>query len=165
MPLHDDGDLVRAYGFVAIRFASLEDVVDDCLRQIEPLLKQVEKRRPIGHVLRWQFSERVKALRKVFRWAKTNGLDFEHKDYELARAEKILCMCLKAAKKRNETLHSPIIADLRTGAVIRHPRDTGPYKVISKEVYELANGISNIESAVRGLGFTINSMLGRPRFS
>ena len=164
MPLHNDGDLVRAYGFVAIRFADLEDGVDERLRQTEPLLPNVSST-PLDSILRWRFSDRVKALRSVFRWAKTNGPSFVRKDQELPEAEEALAQCLKAATERNDTLHSPIIADLRTGDVIRHSRDFGPHPVQAAEVYELANDIQAVASAVGRLRFTLNSILGRPRLS
>ena len=164
MPLHDDGDLVRAYGFVAIRFASLEDCIDARLRQAEPLLPNVTDK-ALDSVLRWRISDRVKVLREVFCLAKTSGPSFRDKDQELENADQTLSYCLEAAKKRNDTLHSPIIADLRTGDVIRHSKNLGPHTVETAEVYELANGIGNLSSALEQLRFTINSILARPRLS
>lgn len=163
MPLADDGDLVRAYGFVAIRFATLEDSIDDRLRQAEPLLTNVSDKQ-LDNILRWKFSDRVKVLRKLFGWATTNGPDFAYKGEQLHRAEQTLSACFDAAKIRNDTLHSPIIADLRTGEVIRHSR-FGFHRVEAAEVYRLANQISCLDSGVGHMRFTVNSMLERPRLS
>ena len=90
--LHDDGDLVRAYGFVAIRFASLEESVDERLRQADPLLPNVGEK-PLERILRYRFSDRVETLRRVFRWATNHGPEFPNKDDELDRAEHALSAC------------------------------------------------------------------------
>ena len=164
MPLHNDGDLVRAYGYVAIRFTSLEDRIDNRLCQAETLLPDVIDK-PLCRILRWRFSDRVEVLRSVFRWAMTSGPSFDRKDQELREAEEALSACLMKAIERNDTLHSPIIADMRTGDVIRHSRELGPHPVEAAEVYELANDIVTVTSAVTRLHFTLNSMLGRPRLS
>ncbi len=161
MPVSDDGDLVRAYGFVAIYFAYLEDCVNDRLSQVEPLLCNVVDA-PLDKVLRWRFSDRVEVLRKVFSWAEANGPSFDHKDEQLLDAEHTLSGCLEAAKERNDTLHSPIIADLTSGDVTRHSRE-GEQPVTSAGVYELANRIFALRGCVERLRFTLNSMLGIPR--
>ncbi len=163
MPLHNDGDLIRAYGFVAIYFAYLEDVLNDRLRQAETLLPDVSDK-PLNRILRSRFIDRVEVLRNVFRWAVTSGPSFDRKDQELQEAEEALSACLVKAQERNDTLHSKIIPDPRTGHVIRHSRKLGLQPVTAAEVYELANDIQAVESAVLRLQFTLNSMLGRPRF-
>lgn len=163
MPLSDDGDLVRAYGFVAIYFAALENSIADCLRKAEPLLQNVSDQ-DLNSILRWRFSDQVTILRDLFCWAKTNGPTFVNKDSQLIEAEDALSECLKAAKDRNDTLHSPIIANLRTESVIRHS-NSGYHTVLPRDVYRLANHIDDLFGAVGYMQFTLNSLLGRHRLS
>ena len=164
MALEDDGDLIRAYGFVAIRFATLEESVDDRLRQATPLLPNVTQK-AVDELLRYRFSDRVRVLRDVLRWTTTNGPDFPDKGNELSRGERGLSACLDAAKERNDTLHSPIIADLKTGEVIRNSREFGYRKVESGEVYQLANAIADLDSEVAWMRYPLNSILGLPRLT
>ena len=164
MALEDDGDLIRAYGFVAIRFATLEEGVEDRLRQAAPLLPNVTKK-SLDELLGFWFSDRIQVLRKVIKWATMNGPDFPDKGDELQRAERGLSGCLEAAKERNDTLHSPIIADLKTGEVIRNSRVHGYRVVESAEVYQLANAIADLDSEVARMRYPLNSILGLPRFT
>ena len=164
MPLNDDGDLIRAYGFVAIYFANLEDRVNERLRQAEPLLPNVEQH-SLDSILRRGFQTRVKVLTRLIDWAEAEGPDFQSRTEDLAHAREVLAACRRVATDRNEALHSPIIADLRTGDVTRYSRDHGAYSVLSGEVYDLANSIDGVAGGVIGMGFTINSVVGRPRLS
>ena len=82
MPLENDGDLVKAYGFVAIRFATLEDSVADRLKQAEPLLVHVGGLE-LDKIVRYRFSDQLKILDNILDWSKDHGPDFENKDDEL----------------------------------------------------------------------------------
>jgi hypothetical protein len=65
MPIQDDGDLIRAYGFVAVYFATPELSLDDRLSDAAPLLSTVEPQPAAVLMEKKRFAEKAKILKRA----------------------------------------------------------------------------------------------------
>jgi hypothetical protein len=154
MPLlRDDRDIIRAFGFVAIYSSDLEDEVAELLRAVTafaPLVRNVES---------LHTSDQARHLRKHLKDLFSRSNSWPYKPEEERRVEATLRAVERVAKERNEILHSPLQADLRTGNITQHNRRRNTRRPISSaEVYALAQRIFDVRSGVLGLQFPIERL-------
>lgn len=152
MPLIDNGDEVRAIGWVAVRFANLEDSLDEILRQsaqVWPSKEGIERR---------CFSDKVEFLRKGFRDAFVAYPGVPYTDQEAQRVDRILTTCKAVAEQRNDALHRPIFGGPR-GQALQKARNGQMRKLYSREFIALANRIQELDGCVMGLTFTVGRLL------
>lgn len=127
MPLIDDGDMVRALGFVTIYAAWLEEDVDDLLRLMNPIEPFDEKKQ------RWHISQKLKHAAKLARLLKNDELDGLPEALEKA---------VELFERRNEFVHGRIYGGHDRVDYIKGGRPSAPTKPItSSELYLLANDL------------------------
>jgi hypothetical protein len=127
MPLADDGDTVRALGFVTMYAAWVEEDVDDLLRLLEPVEPFNEKKQ------RWQISRKLRHAAKLVRLLKSDELDGLPDALEDA---------IEIFERRNDFVHGRIYAGFDRIDYIKGGRPNAPTKPItSMELYTLANEI------------------------
>lgn len=145
MPMHDDGDIVRACGFLAIYFGNLEEELNDLFELI------CKKIKDDGFVKKFRFSERVKYIRKAINAA---SLDTKLRPYDYHRIKNTLDISLSFAQKRNEIIHSSLIGGVG-GTSILKMKDGSERLISSSEVYDLANDIFQLGSSILSIRFLI----------
>lgn len=113
MPIHDDGDIVRAVGFVAIYFANLEDEVDEVIKlgatsglfTVDP---DIDRR---------NFRDKLRYIKRGFTHAFASRRPHLYVDADQQQVRSTLMACKAAAKVRNELMHLPIFGgSCRAGA-------------------------------------------------
>lgn len=136
MPLADDGDIVRALGFVTMYTAWVEEDVDDLLRMMESVEPFDEKKQ------RWQISRKLEHAAKLVRLLKSDDLDSLPSALEGA---------VELFDHRNEFVHGRIYAGHDRVDYIKGGRPNAPTKPItSSELYALANDIWNYRGHLIG---------------
>ena len=136
MHLHDDGDMIRGLGFIALYSAYVEEQIDACLdRFIENNL--------IDQLLRKaQSSVKIKELKKQVEM-------FGPLPNELLRFPDCLDHVRDLLEKRNEFLHGRIYFDRRLGDIRKSGRVGVPDTYASSlELFRLANDLSSITQAL-----------------
>lgn len=150
MPLGDDGDAVRALGFVAMYAAHLEEKIDDCLGQfiVRGHADERLKRRPA--------SVKVQCLLKLL-----------ENHAPLPEAIAFLPPHLKYVadllERRNHVIHGRVWADAHTGALTRKSarEDVPDDVVLSRDVYALADEIHAAQAElIRASLFRLPKVLG-----
>jgi hypothetical protein len=164
MTLNDDGDIVRAYGYVAIYFAELEDRIDDLFGSAESLIAWPPGIKLKAFLSQNMFRRKVNFISQQLAQAFNDSPDHYSKMEDGQLTEGVLAECLKALDDRNEVLHSPIISDMRKGEIIRHSkafagRPESHYLIDSKSTYELADRILDLSGGVSRIGFCVNHLL------
>lgn len=152
MSLIDNGDEVRAIGWVALRFANLEDSLDDILQQsvqIWPAKKGIERR---------CFRDKVEFLKNGFHDAFISYPGVPYADQEARRVERILTACKAVADERNNALHRPIFGGPR-GQALQKARNGQMRRLYSREFIVLANRIHELDGCVMGLTLTVGKLL------
>jgi len=151
LTLNDDGDIIRACGYLAIYSGNLEDELDE-LYEIAvsfcPELSEYEHLR---------FADKARHMRKalVRRFKETPS--YPEKSDEEPRVRAILQHCRVVADARNAILHSSIYSD-RDGTTMMKNKRRGTRPVASAEVYSLANEISAMHGAIYGLQFAVTRL-------
>ena len=148
MPIFDDGDIIRACGYMAIYFGNLEEELRelfDVAAQSCPILKG---KAHLG------FKERTRHLRTQLTRKFTPQWPSH---YEKTRIRCILRECMRLADLRNEILHSSIYGG-RNGDTILTSKRNGERTLTSAEVYALANKVSDYSGYVYGLQFVLQRM-------
>jgi hypothetical protein len=149
MPIFDDGDPVRGLGFVAMYFAHLEDGVDRVLeatKQITTVPTRLEN---------YRVGDKVRFLRKALRRALlTNPTTYPNDDER--QIKRVLRACKAVISARNDVLHQPIFGDMR-GEQYQQKWNGPRRKVLSRDIYQLANTIHNVCGGV----YSLESIVGR----
>ena len=134
--LKDDGDLVKALGYVSMYSACLEEDVDDLLR----VLKEVE---PFDEgKQRWPISRKLGHTATIVRRLESDEIRDLPQDLEEAG---------ELFERRNEVIHGRIYAGPNQRDYLQSGRPAVPVREItSAEVYQLANEIWGYRGAFTG---------------
>lgn len=132
--IENDGDEVRAVGFIAIYAAHLEARIHDLLELLSPIVPYPEEEQ------RWQISRKMDACKK--RVAKLA-------DENLAELISDLDKCRDHFEWRNEILHSQLFSPEynENNLVSTRPR-VEPRATNAEELYMLANNLSSLNSNI-----------------
>ena len=146
MPLADNGDIVKALGFVTLYAAYLEEAVDLCT----DAAAQTDKERP-EKLDKWPTSRKLEyCTEQLERYAAKNA-DADNFIQDCRE-------CLALLEERNDVVHGRIYAGMGDEPDIRKSGRRGvPDKPIaSKELYELANQLFEASTNMTRAGlFTI----------
>ncbi len=134
MALHNDGDVVRGLGFVALYADYLEEQIDNLLFMLQPVEPFPETEQ------RWPMSRKIQKAERV-----VNKLTFDSQD--------ALIRNLDAARQllewRNEIIHGRIYASFDRPDTLKSGRPNVPDRVVDPaELYELANHLNDMRSAL-----------------
>jgi hypothetical protein len=147
MPIFDDGDPVRGLGFVTMYFAHLEDGVDrvlDATKAITAVPERLEN---------YRVGDKVRFLRKALRKALQSRPTPYPQDDE-RQIKRVLRACKAVIAARNDLLHQPIFADMR-GGQYQQKWDGPRRKILSRDIYQLANVIHNVCGGIYSLEFVV----------
>jgi hypothetical protein len=150
--LKDDGDLIKACGFLAIYSGNLENELDDLYgiaKSFCPELTDYEHLR---------FTDKARHLRKALTRAYKIAPDYAQKADEEPRVSAILRHCKVVADARNEVIHSSIYAETDGRTLLKNNRQGTTRHIASAEVYDLANEIWGVHGAVYGLRFAVTRL-------
>lgn len=129
--LEDDGDVVRALGFVSLYGAYLEE-------QIEEVIYLLDAVRPYSKG--WQVSDKIVHARKAIRILG---------EAEFSDLLADLNTCLEIFQDRNALLHGRIYGGLDAPDTLTSNRPDVPDREISSaELYQLANEMDNFRIAL-----------------
>ena len=132
--IEDDGNEVRAVGFIAIHAAHLEARIDDLLRHLSPVVPYPEKEQ------RWPVSDKISACKK-----RLNKLDSDK--YQELKGD--LKKCKEHFDWRNEILHSQLFSpEYNENNLVSRRPGVEPRSVDAKELYILANNLKILDSAI-----------------
>jgi uncharacterized C2H2 Zn-finger protein len=148
MPINDDGDVIRACGFMAIYFGNLEEELGDLFDVAAQSCSILRGKSHLG------FKDRARHLRKHLSRQFTPEWPSR---YDKARIRCVLGECMKLADKRNEILHSSIIGG-RNGEAILRCRRNGERILTFVEVDALAKKVSAYCGHIYGLQLLLNRM-------
>jgi hypothetical protein len=159
MPIFDDGDIVRAVGFLAIYFGNLEDEVDELISAA--VASGLFSSDPdIG---RRNFRDKLRYIKRGFAAAFESRQPYLYMEEDRRQVRSTLIACKEAAKRRNELMHLPIFGDRQgRGRTYQRLRDGTMNQIYSRQIYELANRVSDLGGAVYGMTFVLSHIQTRP---
>ncbi len=129
--LNDDGDIVKALGYVSLYGAYLEEQVEDLVNLLEPIKKYKKG---------FQISDKIIHTRKAIRLLSAEDFQDLLND---------LCTCLEIFQDRNELLHGRIYAGLNRPDTLKSNKpDVFDRPVTSFELYRLANEMYDFRIAI-----------------
>jgi hypothetical protein len=132
--IEDDGDVVRAVGFIAIYSARLEARIHNLLVLLSPITPYPEDEH------RWQISRKIGACKKRLAELDAQG----HGDL-LSDLDK----CKEHFEWRNEILHSqPFSPEYDEINLVSNRPGVEARSVDSKELYVLVNNLSALHSTI-----------------
>jgi len=132
--IEDDGDEVRAVGFIAIHAAHLEARIHNLLVLLSPITPYPEEEQ------RWQISRKIEACKK--RLSKLA-------DESLADLMDDLDRCKEHFEWRNEILHSQLFSPEYNEKNLKSMRPgVKPRATNAIELYTLANNLRSLDSAL-----------------
>jgi hypothetical protein len=149
--LNDDGDIIRACGYLAIYSGNLEDELDELYKiaiAFCPELTDYEHLR---------FADKAKHLRKGLTKQFKLAPHYARKADEEPRVKAILQHCKVIADARNAILHSSIYTDRDKRTMMKNKRK-GTRMITSGEVYALANDVWGMHGAIYGLRFAVTRL-------
>jgi hypothetical protein len=153
--IQDDGDIVRACGFLAIYAGNLEAELDELCELAQTLCPELAE---CAHL---RFADKARHLRKALkRNFESTGCYFQ-KEHDKHSVNSVLRRCKTMAHARNEILHSSIYAD-RTGRTLMYNKRNGICAIRSGAVYKLANEVHAMHGSVYGLQFAVARLKGTP---
>ena len=153
MPLVDDGDVVKALGFVAMCCAHLEGEVTNCLRMLighDSHVKPSLKRQPI--------SVQIKAIVKSIKRHAPMSQEMQRTVGSFRIVQALL-------DERNDLLHGRIFGNLDGAPDEIESSRNGVRRVLrSADIYWLANDIDKAQGAMLSAQFALHRMTtgGRP---
>jgi hypothetical protein len=147
--LKDDGDIIKACGFLAIYSGNLEDELDELYGIAISFCPELVD---YAHL---RFTDKARHLRKTLGQAYKIAPDYAQKADEEPRVRTILKHCKTVADSRNEVIHSSIYAETNGRTVLKNNRLSTTRDISSAEVYDLANEIWGMHGAVYGLRFAV----------
>ena len=135
MPLNDDGDLIRALGYVALYAAYLEEAIDDVLLAVCSVNKDADRKK-----LRWPVSRKIDFIHQSME-------DWNNLSTELSRFTNIIVMLSELLERRNFYIHGRIYADRKSGDILKPAREGYPeIPAMSSDLYSLANDLFGARS-------------------
>jgi hypothetical protein len=141
----DDGDPVKALGFVALNSAYLED-------EMARLVEIVQGFAPLHeNIQSFRLADQARQVRKTLAKEFAAVPNYADKQMHAWRTHRILRDIETIAAERNEVLHSPLIGG-RAVPVLRSRR--GPRRLPSRDIYELSERIANAQGLVMELQST-----------
>lgn len=129
--IEDDGDIVRGLGFVALYAAYLEEQIDDLLAALS--IVDSNAKRPL------QISRKIRLAIKLLK--RLNPFVFQELEVNLNK-------CLQLFESRNELIHGRIYANIGRPTTLKSGRSQPDREVSSNELYDLANDLFDIRSAI-----------------
>jgi len=150
--LNDDGDIIKACGFLAIYSGNLEDELDELYgiaKSFCPELANYEHLR---------FTDKARHLRKALARVYKIAPDYAQKAGEEPRVRAVLRHCKVVADARNEVIRSSIYAEPDGRTMLKNSRQGTARDIASAEVYALVNEISDMHGAVYGLRFAVTRL-------
>lgn len=149
--IKDDGDIIKAAGFLTIYSGNLEDDLDklyEIAKSFCPELSEYEHLR---------FADKARHMRKALASRFKLAPDYPQKAGEEPRVKAVLQNCKVMAEARNAILHSSIYVE-RDGRVMTKNKRRGTRAIGSAEVYDLANKTWGMHGAVYGLQFAVKRL-------
>lgn len=132
--IENDGDEVRAIGFIAMHAAHLEARIDDLLWYLDPIVAYTESER------RWPVSSKIDAAKKRLNKLGVNAFSELKND---------LKTCKDRFEWRNEILHSQLFSpDYKERNLVSRRPGVEPRSVTVDELYELANDLNDLDSII-----------------
>jgi hypothetical protein len=154
MPITDNGDIVRAVGFVAIYGAYLEDRIAELVELSE---KHINLRKNI-HKL--SASDQARHLLTSLKIKFDKAPQYHSKDSDIEKVTITLNAVEPVLKERHHVIHSTLISNSRDGAVTqKNRRSNTEDQIESKEIIDLANEIFELQSQVSSLDFPIKRLI------
>lgn len=154
MPINDNGDIVRAVGFVAIYGAYLEDRVAELIDMVKEIISLKE------NIDFLSASDQAKHLHKALKGEFSNATDYLTKNEDIKQINRILDAVEGHLKDRHVVIHSTLTSKSNGDVIIRKNRRTNSEEeVSSKEVIDLANDLFELQSAINGLKFPVQRLI------
>jgi hypothetical protein len=150
--IRDDGDIIRACGYLAIYAGNLEDELDQLYELAQGLCPKLAA---YAHL---RFADKARHLRRELTRTFKSARVYSGKAAAERRVQTVLRHCRKVADARNGILHGSIFSD--KGRRWIKSKRTGTRRIASGEVYDLANEIFQMNGAVFGLRFEVARLLG-----
>lgn len=155
MPIIDNGEIVRAVGFVAIYGAYLEDRIAEL---VDMTGEHINLRKNI-HKL--SATDQSRHLLKSLKIQFDNVPDYFSKADDKKRTITVLNNVEGFLKERHHVIHSILISDGGDIITQKNRRTGSEEPVKSDELINLANDIYELQSQVNGLKFPIKTLLGK----
>ena len=134
--LRDDGDIVRALGFLTMNSAWVEEDVDELLRVLEPLQSFDAK------IQRWPISRKLIHAKVLVSRLPESGIEDLAEDLEQG---------LDLFDRRNQIVHGRIYEGFDKVIYIQSGRaDIPTQRISSAELYELAQSFDDYRSSLIG---------------
>jgi len=152
MPLADDGDIVRALGFVTLYAAYIEEAVDDCVSVLNTADVEVDER-----LFRQPISEKIRYCQRRLRGLVPLTDELEYLPGALDYTRKLL-------EARHDVVHGRLYAGVNGQDIRRSGRQGVPDRqVTSGELYELANALFDARGPLlHASEFRLQRLLKRP---
>jgi hypothetical protein len=145
--INDDGDIIKACGYLAIYSGNLEGELDDLYELAKSYFPELAAQEHL------RFTEKARHLRKALLQASKYAPRYRQQEEEKRRIDGILKHCKVVAEDRNAILHSSIYNDQRRDMIKNKRKGSRPIK--SAEVYKLVNEMHGMYGAIFGLKFAV----------
>jgi hypothetical protein len=130
MPIADDGDIVRALGFVTLYAAYVEEAVDDCVSVLITTDRDVDER-----LFRQPISEKIRYCQRRLRALAPLTAELQYLPDALDYTRRLL-------EERHDVVHGRLYAGVDGQDIRRSGRQGVPDRqVTSGELYDLANAL------------------------
>ena len=149
--LNDDGDIIKACGFLAIYSGNLEDELDELYAIAKSFCGELSD---YEHL---RFADKARHMRKALARQFAAAPSYPGKASEDQRVRAILQHCKVVAEGRNEIIHASIYAGPDGRTMLKNKR-YGIRNISSGEVYELANEVWGMHGAIYGLQFAVTRL-------
>lgn len=133
MPIKNDGDLIRAVGYVAIYSAYVEEAIEEIITEMQRLDATIEEK-----IFRQQISQQIKFIKK---WC----LNQQLLGSQLTGFDHFLDSLSILINQRNEIIHGRIYSAPGSNDILKPARGGREAKVADPaEVYKLANDLFEV---------------------
>lgn len=150
----DNGDIVRAVGFVAIYGAYLEERIAEITENVKDVISLR------NNITRLSASDQAKHLLTSLKSAYDISPDYFSKQQDLKQVASVLSAVAGHLKDRHVVIHATLIAKSGSDVIIRKNRRTSTEEQVkSKEVLDLANDLFDLQSEIDGLKFPIERLM------
>lgn len=154
MTIHDNGDIIRTVGFVAIYGAYLEDRIVDLIDMVKAVISLR------ANIKLLSASDQVKHLHKALKIEFNNVPNYSGRDDDIEQINAILTAVDSHLKDRHLVIHSTLISKSGGDVIIRkNRRANSEEEVSSKEVMNLANDLFELQSEINSLKFPIQRLI------
>ena len=151
--LNDDGDIIRAVGYVAVYGAYLEDRIAELIELTE---KSIELRKNIHNL---SASDQVKHLLTALTKKSVNIPTYRSRDADIKEITQTLKSVQLFTEERNHVIHSVLMSN--TAGIITQINRRSKTRVLinSKEVIDFANDLFSFQTKLSSLKFPIKRLL------